>query len=129
MIEHPEIQRIAARAAYRNPGKDVDVEPLRRVDPALLDALVSGQRVRVTNEHGEVRTGRVGITTGWVPSLLLMHRSNQDGSSDVLGAGDRVLAIQSGNRYYDLDADGPYGVNTPYGIELKRRRAAIEENV
>lgn len=58
----------------------------------------SGDRIRVAN--GEyVRTGRVGVTTGWKPAFLLMHRASDHGSSDVLGPDDQITHVQRGRVY------------------------------
>lgn len=58
----------------------------------------SGQRIRV--QSGDfVRTGTVGVTTGWRPAFLLMHRSNASGSWDVLGPNDVVTHVQRGREY------------------------------
>lgn len=46
------------------------------------------------------RTGRVSATTGWKPAFLLMHRSSDRGSSDVLSERDEVVAVQRGGRKY-----------------------------
>lgn len=52
--------------------------------------------VERTYQNGEVyrRTGWVGVSTGWAPAFLLMRRSNSVGSSDVLGADDRIVAVK-----------------------------------
>ncbi|HJT94037.1 MAG TPA: hypothetical protein VJ777_19245, partial [Mycobacterium sp.] len=87
---HPAIARIRKRREQQY--HSVDLSLLERVDPALLDAYDSGQRVKVRPAcpGGEAweRTGRVSITTGPTPVLLLIHRSNSIGSWDTLEAGD-----------------------------------------
>ena len=88
-------------------------------DPAELDAapqfapyLGTGQRIRVTRtyEGGEefTRTGAVGRTTGWRPAFLLMHRSTDSGTSDVLHADDTIVAVQvrDGGRYVPVAETG-----------------------
>ena len=50
------------------------------------------RRVEVTGPTG-VRRGRISITTGWGPALLLVHRATGMGSSDLLGPNDKVTAI------------------------------------
>lgn len=50
------------------------------------------RRVEVTGKY-EVRRGRIGITTGWAPSLLLMRNATSIGSCDVLDPEDKVTAI------------------------------------
>lgn len=60
-------------------------------------------RVRTTYPGGQTweRTGTVGVTTGWVPSFLLMSRSNARGSSDLLRHDDAIVAIKpEGSRTY-----------------------------
>ena len=49
------------------------------------------------------RAGRVSVTTGWRPSLMLMHRSNAIGSGDLLGSNDKVIAVQSERGYLDVN--------------------------
>jgi len=60
-------------------------------------------KVRRTYPNGEVheRTGTVGITTGWAPAFLLMHRSNHLGSSDVLNEHDEIVAVRWNGRTYE----------------------------
>jgi hypothetical protein len=58
----------------------------------------SDQRVRVRT-GGQELTGRIGTTSGWRPSFLLMRRSSDRGSSYLLGAGDVIVAVQYGRRY------------------------------
>ena len=62
----------------------------------------TGDRVKVTREDW-TRTGTVGVTTGWRPAFLLMHRSNADGSSDVLSDRDEIVAVWDGHQYRSLD--------------------------
>ena len=50
------------------------------------------RRVEGTGQY-EVRRGRIGITTGWAPALLLLHNATSIGSSDLLGPDDKVTAI------------------------------------
>lgn len=59
---------------------------------------VRGPRIKVTGPAG-TRFGTVGMTTGWKPAFLLMHRRTDIGSSDVLGPGDQVIAVKVGSRY------------------------------
>ena len=58
-----------------------------------------GPRIKVSRSYDDdsdpwIRTGTVGITTGWRPHFLLIHRSNDYGSWDVLGPEDKIIAIQ-----------------------------------
>lgn len=82
------------------------------LDTSDLDAadqfrpyLHSSTRLRVRRVYpgGEVyeRTGTVGKTTGWKPAYLLMHRSSDHGSSDLLGPDDKIVAVKyPGSRSY-----------------------------
>jgi hypothetical protein len=69
--------------------------------PAFVAWFNDGRRIKVrwTSESGETyeRTGRVSTTTGWKPAWILMHRSSDHGSSDVLGPRDEVVAYQNSN--------------------------------
>jgi hypothetical protein len=58
-------------------------------------------KVRTTFPSGQTweRTGIVGATTGWRPAFLLVHRSTNLGSSDVLSERDVVIAVQNGRNY------------------------------
>jgi hypothetical protein len=64
-------------------------------------------KVRTIYTDGEVseefvRTGTVGMTGGWAPVFLLMHRSNAHGSWDTLGERDEIIAIWNGRRYEEV---------------------------
>jgi len=80
---------------------------------------LSHQRVKVRAyypESGEsyTRTGRVGKTTGWRPAFLLMHRSSDRGSSDVLSERDEVVAIKRGRKYETIKfCRGETGIKDP----------------
>ena len=63
---------------------------------------VTGERIKVRDSSGWERTGTVGVTTGWRPAFLLMHRSNAIGPWDVLSASDEVIAVQRGRRYVEV---------------------------
>lgn len=69
--------------------------------PKFAPFFRTGQRIRVQDQrHPEmVRTGTIGVTTGWKPAFLLMHRSSDRGSSDVLGVNDVITHIQHGRTY------------------------------
>jgi hypothetical protein len=66
----------------------------------------TGERIRVVTTYGQgesaetyTRTGTVGVTTGWRPAFLLIHRSSDHGSSDLLSDRDRVVAVKRGREY------------------------------
>ena len=65
--------------------------------------LNSGERVKVTTTYGDgeefTRTGTIGVTGGWRPVFLLMHRSNSVGSWDTLKATDKIVAVKRGRGY------------------------------
>ena len=60
----------------------------------------SGQRIRVRLVDGRELTGTVGKTMGWMPSYMLMARSDSRGSSDMLTDKDIVLAVKKDNGKY-----------------------------
>lgn len=55
-----------------------------QLDPRFISAYNSGERVRV-EDYGMVRTGTVGITTGWRPVFLLLFTWRSLGSWFTLG--------------------------------------------
>jgi hypothetical protein len=57
-----------------------------------------GDRIKVEGPMG-IRFGRVGMTTGVKPAFLLMHRSTDIGSWDVLGKDDKIIAVKCRGRY------------------------------
>lgn len=82
-------------ARFRNRHGDKFVPP--KASDRQKEYFGTGQRVEVTTTYpsGEtyVRRGTIGITTGWAPALLLMHRRGSMGSSDVLRADDQITAV------------------------------------
>lgn len=66
----------------------------------------SGERIKVRTRSGDIEFGTVGVTTGWKPIWLLIHRSNHDGSSTTLTNEDTILAYQPdgpGTQYVDAE--------------------------
>jgi hypothetical protein len=53
--------------------------------------LHTDKRIKVKFSYGEVKTGRVGVTTGWKPSFILLLRSNSRGSSWLLSDEDMIV--------------------------------------
>lgn len=94
---HPKIAEVEYRARRRYPDKNVSVSGLQDCDPLLATYLHTSTRVRVTNlDHPEdTRTGRVGVSGGWQPVYLLLHRRTSNASSDTLGPRDKVVAVQN----------------------------------
>ena len=84
-------------------GEKFDSSTMDECGP-LFARYFQGPRVRIVttydNGETETRTGRISKTTGWRPALLLMHRSSDHGSSDVLGPRDRIVAVQRDGREY-----------------------------
>ena len=74
------------------------------LDARFVRYFNSGERIRVETTDGDavdVRTGTVGVTTGWRPAFLLIHRSNASGSIDLLLPPDnnRITAVKRGTSY------------------------------
>lgn len=65
----------------------------------------SGERIRV-NRYGMgcVVSGRVGVTTGWCPCFLLLHRRTDMGSSETLHDDDCIVAVKRGRIYVTLNS-------------------------
>lgn len=49
-------------------------------------------RVEVVSPSGYTRRGTISITTGWQPSLMLIHRRGSSGSWDLLHENDIIVA-------------------------------------
>lgn len=63
------------------------------LEPRFIPFFRTDQRIRVacmfnTSQPEHVRTGTVGVTTGWRPAFLLMHR--------------RIVAVQHGRTYREV---------------------------
>lgn len=52
-----------------------------------------GHRVEVRFSFGEVKRGWVTGTTGWRPSLMLLRRRHERGSSWLLDNGDEFVRV------------------------------------
>lgn len=112
-----------------------------KFDPSDLDAahqfrlwFRSGLRIRVrrlrTDGTAWDRTGRVSATTGYRPAFLLMHRSSDISSWDVLGPEDKIIGVESSHgsgRYVYPYISQPHGepdfsVNTVGYLSRAQRR-------
>lgn len=56
----------------------------------FIPAYESQERITV-EDCGEVKRGRVGVTTGWKPCFLLMLTIRSQGSSITLGPKTRIV--------------------------------------
>lgn len=73
-------------------------EPVR--DAARFAGYMNtGQRIRVRFGGEDIRTGTVGMSTGWSPVFLLVLRSDSTGSPWVLDDAAEVVAVQRHGRY------------------------------
>ncbi len=61
--------------------------------PQFVKYYESGQRIEVDFGHGEIKRGRIGVTTGWKPCFLLMLTTRSIGSSWTLSDDDKVLKV------------------------------------
>ena len=52
---------------------------------------ISGDRIEVKFSYGEIKRGRVGVTTGWKPCFILMLRTSDRGSSWTLSDKDEII--------------------------------------
>jgi len=51
----------------------------------------NGKRIKVKFSYGEIKSGTVGMTSGWKPVFILMLRSNSIGSSYILADKEIIL--------------------------------------
>lgn len=97
-MTHGTIEQYIARKKREFPSFDPSA-----LAPQFWPYFGTDTRIRVERTHDSVpleeccrtRTGRVGITTGWRPVFLLIHRSSDHGSSYMLGRDDKIVAVQN----------------------------------
>lgn len=134
-VQGHEARRQAHIAARSIAGPSVDESHLKKItelgrqqhgdkfDESELRAakhfapyLHNGTRLKVRRDYGDgeyhERTGTVGKTTGWRPAFLLMHRSSDRGSSDVLGPEDEITHVHDGRGYRPVKPASDYGVTS-----------------
>lgn len=63
----------------------------KSLDKRFVRYYESGERIRVVDKWGEVKSGTVGVTTGWKPVFLLMLTSRSLGSSHLLTNKDKII--------------------------------------
>jgi hypothetical protein len=49
------------------------------------------ERIKVKFSSGDIKSGRIGITTGWKPSFMLMLTTRSLGSSWLLNNKDKII--------------------------------------
>lgn len=123
-----QLDALYARARVRW-GEKFDDTDLRNA-PSLIRSLYgTDARVIVETRYPDGATlriaGRVGVTTGWKPSFMLLHRRDSIGSSNLIGATERedgttteVVAVQAEDgRYYGTNPEGARRTwGKPYGV-------------
>lgn len=53
------------------------------------------KRIKVQFSYGEVKSGTIGVTSGWKPVFLLMLRKDSKGSSYTLSDKDMILTCKN----------------------------------
>lgn len=93
---------LAAKVRYwAEQGKEFDASEL---NPVFIPYMYTGQRIKVRfwDSDDHIKTGTVAATTGWRPSLMLMLRSSDHGSSWPLGREAELLAVQIDGKYVEV---------------------------
>lgn len=84
--------------AKREHGDKLDLSEVEAVSLEIRRHF-QGARIEVGRYVGTdepfIRRGRVSITTGWRPALMLMSRVDSRGSSDLLTGKDVLLKVVS----------------------------------
>ena len=102
------------KPAPTNEKYDLAIERLRKrwgdkfVEPRTNQKQIwyFGVRVEVVSPSGYTRRGVIGITSGWAPSLLLVHRRGGSGSSDLLNENDIVVGwVDAKHKLQPIDHD------------------------
>lgn len=74
----------------------------RNLDPRFVRYYENGERIKVET-CGMVLTGTIGVTTGWVPSFLLMRTSRSMGSPWTLGPKDKIIGVKYRHAYLSVN--------------------------
>lgn len=72
--------------------------------PEFIPYFNSQERIKVQFEYGEIKTGTVGITTGWKPCFLLMLTKRSIGSSWGLSSKDTIIGVKKKGGKYETSA-------------------------
>ena len=72
-------------------GKKFDYSDLSK---QFVDYYENQWRIEIKT-NGEIKRGRVGISTGWKPSFLLMLTTRSLGSSYLLSDKDEIIKVVS----------------------------------
>lgn len=59
--------------------------------PKFIPYFNNQKRIKIKFSYGEVKSGTVGITTGWKPCFLLMLTKRSRGSAYTLSEGDEII--------------------------------------
>lgn len=93
---------LAIKARYwAERGEQFDASDL---NPIFIPYMYTNQRIKVrfwgSDEH--IKTGTVAATTGPKPTLALILRSNDYGSSWLLDRDTELLAVQINDKYVEV---------------------------
>jgi hypothetical protein len=72
----------------------------RELSKKFIPFYRTGQRIRIRT-FGEIVTGTVSATTGWIPVFILMRTSRSIGSMYTLKDTDEILEIQNARGKYE----------------------------
>jgi len=70
------------------------------LDKQFISYFESGERIKVKFSCGDLKTGTVGITTGWKPVFILMLTKRSIGSSWTLSKKDKIIAVGKSKKIY-----------------------------
>lgn len=99
-------------------GEKYDGSELDSAHASIKDAFAARLRVKVRDAAtGYERFGIISTTTGWRPGFLLMHRSSDIGSSDLIRPTDYVIAVRRDH--------GRYRPGTPYGMAYSAPKVEV----
>jgi len=63
----------------------------RELSKKFIPFYENENRIKVLFSSGEIKRGRVGVTTGWVPAFILMLTSRSRASSWILSNKDKII--------------------------------------
>lgn len=63
------------------------------LNPSFTPYYKTQERIEVKFSYGEVKRGRIGKTTGWKPSYLLMLTTRSIGIPYLIGKDDKIIEV------------------------------------
>ena len=63
------------------------------LNPDFIKYYENGKRIEVKFSYGQVKRGRIGVTTGWKPIFILLLTTRSFGSAWTIHAEDKCVKV------------------------------------